>query len=89
LAASAADSKRASALGASHVALIGVLVRGADGDDATGAGHLQREIGIVGDDHELGMAWSPQNGVVGPTEPDNLEGEGFPPEIRRSLEANR
>jgi hypothetical protein len=55
-----------------------VRVCRANGDDAIGARHLQLEVGVFGDGHELGVAWSPQNGVVGPTEPDNLEGEGFP-----------
>jgi hypothetical protein len=65
-----------------------MLVRRAHGDDAIRAGHLLLEVGVVGDGHELGIAWSPQNGMVGPTEPDNLEGEGFPPKIRRSPEAD-
>jgi hypothetical protein len=28
-----------------------------DGDDSLGAGHLQLQIGVVGDNHELGEAW--------------------------------
>jgi hypothetical protein len=46
-------------LHALHVAFVRVSVRGADGDDLVGARHLELEIGVVGDGHELGVAWSP------------------------------
>jgi hypothetical protein len=48
-------------LHALHVAFIRVSVRGADGDDPVGARHLELEIGVVGDGHELGVAWPPQH----------------------------
>ena len=35
-------------------------------DDAVWSRHLQLEVGVVGDSHELGVAWSPQDGVVEP-----------------------
>jgi hypothetical protein len=46
-------------LHALHVAFVRVSVRGADGDDPVGARHLELEVGVVGDDHELGVstAW--------------------------------
>jgi hypothetical protein len=39
-----------------HVAFVHVSVRGADGDDPVGARHLELEVGVVGDGHELGIA---------------------------------
>ena len=56
--------------------LIGPLERSADGDDPTWAQHLELEVGVVGDGHELRVTWSPQNGMVDRGEPDYLEGEG-------------
>jgi hypothetical protein len=56
---------------------VSVSVRGSDGDDPVGARHLELEVGVVGDGHELGVAWSPQHCVVGSSEPDHLEREGF------------
>ena len=40
-------------LHALHVAFERVFVRGADGDDPVGARHLELEVGVVGDEHEL------------------------------------
>ena len=37
--------------------LVGELEGGADGDDPMGAQHLQLEVCIVGDGHELRVAW--------------------------------
>jgi hypothetical protein len=42
-----------------HVAFVRVSVCGSDGNDPVGARHLELEVGVVGDDHELGVAWSP------------------------------
>jgi hypothetical protein len=75
-------------LHALHVAFVRVSVRGADGDDPVGAWHLELEIGVVGDGHELGVAWPPQHCVVGSSEPDHLEWEGFPSEVGGSSEAD-
>jgi hypothetical protein len=46
-------------LHALHVAFLRVSVRRADGDDPVGARHFELEVGVVGDDHELGVAWPP------------------------------
>jgi hypothetical protein len=70
------------------VAFVRVSVRGADGDDPVGARHLELEVGVVGDGHELGIAWSPQYCVVGSSEPDHLEREGFLSEVGGSPEAD-
>ena len=40
------------------LALIGALEGGADGDDPTGAWHLQLEVRVVGDGHEPCVAWT-------------------------------
>ena len=71
-----------------HVAFVRVSVRGSDGDDPVGAQHLELEVCVVGDDHELDVAWSPQHCMVGSSEPDHLEREGFLSEIGRSPEAD-
>jgi hypothetical protein len=76
-------------LHALHVAFVRVSVRGADGDDPVGARHLELEVGVVGDGHELGVARPPQHCVVGSSEPDHLEREGFPSEVGGSPEADR
>jgi hypothetical protein len=75
-------------LHALHVAFVRVSVRGADGDDPVGARHLELEVGVVGDGHELGVAWPPQHCVVGFSEPDHLEREGFLSEVGGSPEAD-
>ena len=75
-------------LDALDVALIGVLERGADGDDTFRARHLQLEVGVVGDGHELGVAWTPKDGVVRPPEPHHLEGEQLLAEVGYRAEAN-
>jgi hypothetical protein len=75
-------------LHALHVAFVHVSVRGADGDDPVGARHLELEVGVVGEGHELGVAWSPQYCVVGSSEPDHLEREGFLSEVGGSPKAD-
>jgi hypothetical protein len=75
-------------LHAFHVALLSVAVRGSDGDDSLGARHLKLEVSVVGDGHELGVARSSQHRVIGPSEPNYLEGEGFLSEVGGSSEAN-
>jgi hypothetical protein len=77
-----------SVLRALHVAFVRVSVRGSDGDDPVGARHLELEVGVVGDCHELGVASSPQHCVVGSSEPDHLEREGFLSEVGGSPEAD-
>jgi hypothetical protein len=48
-----------------HLALVGTLESGADSDDPTRARHLELEVHVVGDGHELHIARPPQGGVVG------------------------
>jgi len=68
-------------LNALDVALIGVLACRVDGDDTVWSRHLELEVGVVRDGHELGVAWPSQNRVVGPRELDHIEGEYLPPEV--------
>jgi hypothetical protein len=75
-----------SVLHALHVAFVRVSVRGSDGDDPIGARHLELEVGVVGDGHELSVARSPQHRVVGSSEPNHLEREGFLSEVGGSSE---
>ena len=49
-------SKGLSMLDAFDVALVGLLERGADGDDTLWTRHLHLEVGVVGDHNELGIA---------------------------------
>jgi hypothetical protein len=77
-----------SVLHALHVAFIRVSIRGSEGDDPVGAQHLELEVGVVGDGHELGVARSPQHRVVGSSEPDHLEREGFLLKVGGSSEAD-
>ena len=81
-------SEGLSVLHALHVTFVRVSVRGSDGDDPVGARHLELEVGVVGDDHELGVARSPQHRVVGSSEPDHLEREGFLSEVGGSSKAD-
>ena len=41
-----------------NLALVGALEGGADGDDPTWTRYLQLWIGVVGDGHELRVAWT-------------------------------
>ena len=75
-------------LHALHVAFERVLVRGADGDDPVGARHLELQVGVVGDGHELRVAWPSQYRVVGSSELDHLERQGLPSEVGRCSEAD-
>jgi hypothetical protein len=77
-----------SVLHALHVAFVRMSVRGSNGDDPVGARHLELEVGVVGDGHELGVARSPQHFVVGSSEPDHLEREGFLSEVGGSSKAD-
>jgi hypothetical protein len=71
-----------------HIAFVRVSVCGSDSDDLVGARHLELEVGVVGDDHEPGVARSPQHRMVGSSEPDHLERKGFLSEVGGSPEAD-
>jgi hypothetical protein len=75
-------------LDALDVTLAGVAICGADDDDAHWSRHLQLEICIVWDDHELGVTQPPEHGVVGASKPYHLKGEDLLLEVGRSLKAD-
>ena len=64
-------------LDALDVTVVCMLLHGLDSDDAVGARHLELEVGVVRDHHELGVARPSQDGVISPLEPHHLEGEGL------------
>lgn len=51
-------------------------------------GHLQLDVCVVGNDHELDVVWPPQYGVVGPWQVHHLELQLFGVEIRGVSERN-
>jgi hypothetical protein len=63
--------------------VVGLLEATFDGDDPLRAGHLQLQIGVVWDNHELGEAWPAQEDVVDTEEVDHLEGEWLLVEVVR------
>jgi hypothetical protein len=58
-----------------------MLEGGTEGDDPTWTWHLELKVCVVGDDHELCIAWASKDGMVGFMEPDHHEGEDLPPEV--------
>ena len=54
---------------------VGLLKVAPYGDDPMRAGHLELQIGVVGDGHELGIAWLVQDGEVGARKVRYLKGE--------------
>ena len=70
------------------IALVGMLERGANGDDTFRAWHLHLEVGVVGDRHKLGVVGTPKDGVVGSPEPHHLEGAHFLAKVGRRAEAD-
>jgi hypothetical protein len=46
-----------------------------EGDDPLWARHLELQVGVAGDGHELGEAWPTEEGMVDAREVDHLEGE--------------
>jgi hypothetical protein len=56
------------------LAIVGLLEATLDGDDTLWARHLELEVAVVGDGHELGKARSIEDGVVDTGEVDDLKG---------------
>ena len=63
--------------------VVGLFKSALDGDDPLGARHLQLQIGVIGDNHELGEAWLALEGMVDAREVDHLEGERLLAEVVR------
>jgi len=76
-------------LNALDVALVGMLERRSDGDDALWTRHLQLEVGVVGDGHEFGVARTTKDGMIGSSKPHYLESEYFLAEVGCCAEAHR
>jgi hypothetical protein len=70
------------------LAVVGLLKAALNGDDPLRAGHLELEIGVVGDDHELGEAQSIEEGMVDTREVDDLEGERLLAEVVQLAEGD-
>jgi hypothetical protein len=68
--------------------VVGFLEAALDGDDPLRAGHLKLQISIVGEGHELGGAWSTEEGVVDTGEINHLEGEWLFVEVVRLAEGD-
>ena len=47
------------------------------------------EVGVVGDDHELGVTGTTKNGMIGSPKPYHLKGEYFLAEVGCRAEADR
>ena len=60
----------------------------AHGDDAIRSRHLQLEVGVARDCHEFGIAWPPQDGVVGPRKVYHFEGEDLRVEVGLAAECD-
>ena len=78
-----------SILDALDVTFVRMLVGGADGDDPLGPGHLQLQVGVVGDSHELGVARAPDDGVVRASKSHYFKGENLLPEVGRRAKTDR
>jgi hypothetical protein len=63
------------------VAIECMLDRQAHRDDAFWPRHLHLEIGVVWDRHELGIARTPENGMVRAPKSHQLKGEGLLAEV--------
>ena len=71
------------------VAVVCVLVGGADSDDALRTRHLELQVGIVGDRHELGITGSTDDSIVGAMKPNHLKSEDLLHEVRGCAEVDR
>jgi hypothetical protein len=58
-----------------------MLKLGADGDHSLGSGHLQLEVGVGGDRHELRIRLPPEDPVIRSWEADHFGGECILAEI--------
>ena len=66
-----------------------VLVGGADGDDSLGPGHLQLQVSVVGDCHELGVPGVSNHGVVSASKAHYFKSKGLFPEVGRRAKTDR
>ena len=57
------------------ITVVGLLEAALNGDDSIRARHLQLQVGVVGDNHELSKAWPSEESVVEAEKVHQLEGE--------------
>jgi hypothetical protein len=69
--------------------LVGVLEVPQHHDHTTWSWHLQLEVGVVQDNHELGVARPPEYGDVGYLEVDNFKGECLLSVVYHVIECHR
>jgi hypothetical protein len=65
---------------------VGLLEVASYSDDSVRTGHFELQVVVVGDGHELGVAWLAQDGVIGTGEIRYFEGERFHVEIGLTFE---
>ena len=78
-----------SVLDALHIAFVRVLVGGADGDDPLWPGHLQLQVGVIGDSHELGVARTSDDGMIRAAKSQHFKSENLLPEVGCRAETDR
>ena len=76
-------------LNALDVALVGMFERRSDSGDDLRTRHLQLEVGVVGDGHELGVARTSKDGMIGSSKPHHLKSEYLLAEVGCRTEAYR
>ena len=65
---------------------MGLLEVASYSDDFMRTEHLELRVGVFGDDHEHGVAWSAQDGMIGVGEICYFKGERFYVEIGSTSE---
>jgi hypothetical protein len=68
--------------------VVGLLEGTLDGDDPVEVGHLQLQVGVVGDDHELGEAWPAKESMLDAGEVHHLKSEWLLLEVVRLAEGH-
>jgi len=68
---------------AALLAVVGLLEATLDGYDPIQARHLQLQVGVVGEGHELGETWLAEESIVDTGEVHYLEGEWLLLEVVR------
>jgi hypothetical protein len=68
--------------------VVGLLKVALNSDYPLRAGHLELEVGVVGDGHELGEARLTKEGVVDTREVDNLKGKWLLADVVRLAEGD-
>jgi hypothetical protein len=70
------------------LAVVSLLEAALDGDDPIWARHLELQVGVVGDGHELGEAWLAEESMVNTGEVHHLKGEHLLPKVIRLAEGD-